>query len=87
MNLLSLSLAMIFSNPCNVKTSLKSSSTTCEDGYFDDMTKKWKKFVTQSTITYMQFLPCTRGKSVTNSMETFSHFYSGMGRGCIKPIG
>ena len=49
---------------------------------------KWAVFVNLSTITQMASLPlAVLGRPTTKSIITWSHFYSGMGSGCIMPAG
>ena len=87
MKLLFRSLTIAFRRPCNLKTSLKNKSVNCAIVYRVDIENKCAYFVSRSTTTKMQSLPCTVGNPVTKSIEMLSHFPSGMGRGCNKPAG
>jgi hypothetical protein len=80
-NLLSLSLTMYFDNPWSLNTYLKNNHATCAMLYYEDMENKCANLVNRLTNTYMQSFPCTFGRPVMNSMDTFSHLCFGMGNG------
>jgi hypothetical protein len=87
MNLLSLSLIIVFGRPCNLKTSLKNSLATCVALKSVAMEKKCANFVNLSTTTKMHSFPYALGKLVMKSMDMLSHLCSGMGKGCNSPAG
>ena len=87
MNLLSLSLIMVFGMPCNLKTSLKNSLATCVVLKSMAMEKKCANFINLSTTTKMQSFPCALGKMVMKSMDILSHLCFGMGKDCNSPTG
>ena len=51
----------------------------------DDGLTKCAYFVSRSTTTKIQSLPCTMGNPVMKSIDMLSHFPSGMGRGYNNP--
>jgi hypothetical protein len=87
MKLLSLSLTMVLGKLCNLKISLKNSSTTCAPLKSMAMEKKCANFVNLSTTTKIQSFPYVLGNSVMKSMDMLYHLCSGMGKGCSNPDG
>ena len=84
-HLLSLSLTMLLGSPCNLKTYLNNSSSTCLAGKVV-VKKKWENLLSLSTTTNIQSLQSTLGKPVMKSMEMISHFCSWRGNGCKSPV-
>jgi hypothetical protein len=49
---------------------------------------KWADLVKQSMMTHIELYPCeVRGKPTMKSMQMFSHFHSGILKGCRFPVG
>jgi hypothetical protein len=49
---------------------------------------KWADLVKRSTMTHIELYPReVRGKPTMKSMQKFSHFHSGMLKGCRFPAG
>jgi hypothetical protein len=49
---------------------------------------KWADLVKQSMMTHIELYPCEmRGKPTRKSIQMFSHFHSGMLKGCRFPAG
>jgi hypothetical protein len=47
------------------------------------MGMKWANLVKRSTMTYIKLYPCeVRDKPTIKSIQMFSHFHSGMLKGC-----
>jgi hypothetical protein len=86
-NLLCLSLTMYFNNPWSLNTSLENKYATCAALYYEGMVNTCANLVNRSTTTYMQSPPCIFSRPVMKSMDTLSHFFSGMGNDCSNPTG
>jgi hypothetical protein len=56
--------------------------------YVMAMGMKWADLVKRSTMTHIKLYPReVRGKPIIKSMQMFSHFHSGIFKGCRFPAG
>ena len=85
--LLSQSLIIVLGKPCSLNTSLKNNAANSLDDIVEVTVKKCANLVNLSTTTYVLSFPLTFGSLVMKTMETLSHFGSGIGIGWRSPVG
>jgi hypothetical protein len=63
-------------------------SAYCPTLYVVATGMKWADLVKRSTMTHIELYPReVRGKPTMKSMQMFSHFHSGILKGCRFPVG